>query len=136
VLHCREAFADLVPILKASGLDTTRMVFHCFTGSRADAKLALDLGSFMSFTGVATYKSAAEVREAAKLVPKDRIMIETDAPFLPPEPHRGTRPCEPWMASLTAAKVAEARGESLPAFLEQINANTKAFFGITVPTVS
>ena len=133
VLHCREAFADLVPILKASGLDTTKMVFHCFTGTLADARLALDLGSFMSFTGVATYKNAAYVRAAAKLVPKDRIMIETDAPYLPPEPHRGTRPCEPWMASLTAARLAAERGESLPAFLEQINANTPAFFGITVP---
>jgi TatD DNase family protein len=133
VLHCREAFADLVPILKASGLDTTKMVFHCFTGTLADARLALDLGSFMSFTGVATYKNAADVRAAARLVPKNRIMIETDAPFLPPEPHRGTRPCEPWMASLTAARLAAERGESLPRFLEQINANTTAFFGIVVP---
>lgn len=133
VLHCREAFADLVPILKRSGLDTTRMVFHCFTGTRADARLALDLGSYLSFTGVATYKNAAEVRAAAKLVPKDRLMIETDAPFLPPEPHRSARPCEPWMASLTAARVAAERGEPLAAFLDQVNANTAAFFGISVP---
>ena len=81
-------------------------------------------------TGVATYRNAEEVREAVRLVPADRIMIETDAPFLSPEPHRGERPCEPWMSSVTARAVAAARSEEWPAFHAQINTNTRRFYGI------
>ena len=134
VLHCREAFDDLIPVLKASGLDTTRMVFHCFTGGAADMRKALDIGAFVSFTGVATYKNAAEVREAARMVPAERIMVETDAPFLSPEmpdgKGRGKRPCEPWMASVTARRLAEERGVAWEEFHERINRNTRVFFGI------
>lgn len=130
VLHCREAFADLIPILKKTSLDPTRFVFHCFTGTRAEMTLLLDFGGSVSFTGVVTYRNAAEVREAVKLVPKDRIMAETDAPFLSPDPHRGIRPCQSWMASVTAQKLAEIRGEAWEAFHEQINENTFRFFGV------
>jgi len=72
-------------------LDPARFVFHCFTGGPDEARKVLDFGAMISFTGVVTYKNAPEVREAVKLVPADRIMVETDAPFLSPEPHRGTR---------------------------------------------
>jgi len=130
VIHCREAFDDLIPILRSSGLDPTRMVFHCFTGTAADARKVLDLGAWISFTGVATYKNAPEVREAAKLMPADRIMVETDAPFLSPEPHRGTRPCQPWMSSVTARFIADLRSTPWPEFHAQINANTQRFFGL------
>ena len=68
--------------------------------------------------------------EAIKLVPSDRIMVETDAPYLSPDPHRGVRPCEPWMVSVTALSLAATRGVSFEAFHEQLNANTKKFFGI------
>ena len=130
VLHCREAFDDLIPILKASSLDPTRLVFHCFTGGLADARKALDLGAFISFTGVATYRNAVELREAIRLVPDDRIMVETDAPFLAPEPKRGTRPCEPWMVSLTARSLAETRAVPFDRFHQQLNDNTRRFFGL------
>jgi TatD DNase family protein len=130
VLHCREAFDDLIPVLRASTLDPTRLVFHCFTGGPGDARKALDLGAFISFTGVATYRNAAEVREAVRLVPSDRILAETDAPFLSPEPHRGVRPCEPWMASVTARSLAATRGVEFGAFHAQLNENTRRFFGI------
>ena len=130
VLHCREAFDDLIPVLRGSGLDTGRMVFHCFTGGPGDVRKALDLGAFVSFTGVATYRNAAEVREAARLVPADRILVETDAPFLSPEPHRGARPCEPWMVSVTARSLAATRGVEFDAFHAQLNENTRRFFGI------
>lgn len=133
VLHCREAFDDLIPILRKTSLDPTRMVFHCFTGGPDDCRKALDLGAFVSFTGVVTYRNAEEVREAARLVPKDRILVETDAPFLSPEPKRGVRPCEPWMTSLTARKLAEVRSEPWDAFHAQLDENTFRFFGITVP---
>jgi TatD DNase family protein len=130
VIHCREAFDDLVPILKESAFDPSRFVFHCFTGTVTDARAILDFGSLISFTGVVTYKNAKEVQEAAKLVPIDRIMVETDAPFLSPMPKRGERPCRPWMTSLTAQFLAELRGESWDEFHQAVNDNTSRFFGI------
>ncbi|MBL8761590.1 MAG: TatD family hydrolase [Phycisphaerae bacterium] len=130
VIHCREAFDDLIPELKRTAFEPSRFVFHCFTGGVGDARKVLDFGASISFTGVATYRNAAEVREAIKLVPSDRIMVETDAPYLSPDPHRGVRPCEPWMVSVTALSLAATRGVSFEAFHEQLNANTKKFFGI------
>jgi len=130
VIHCREAFDELIPVLRATGWAGDRFVFHCFTGTAADARKVLDLGAFVSFTGVATYRNAPEVREAAALVPSDRIMCETDAPFLSPEPHRSSRPCEPWMSSVTAKRLADVRGVSWETFHAHINANTRRFFGI------
>lgn len=130
VLHCREAFADLIPVLNQSGLDPTRMVFHCFTGTAADMRALLDLGCWVSFTGVITYKNAKELREALQLAPLDRIMVETDAPFLSPEPHRAARPCEPWMVSVTARRLAELRGVAFGTFCEMLDDNTFRFFGV------
>lgn len=130
VIHCREAFADLIPILRAASSEPARFVFHCFTGTPADMRRVLDFGALVSFTGVVTYRNAKEVQEAARLVPIDRIMVETDAPFLPPDPHRGKRPCEPWMVSLTARRLAEVRGEPWEEFHAAINRNTARFFGI------
>jgi TatD DNase family protein len=130
VVHCREAFTELLPILTRSGLTPGSVVFHCFTGTAAEARAVLDYGAWISFTGVATYRNAPEVREAAKLMPADRIMVETDAPFLSPEPHRGTRPCQPWMSSVTARFIAELRGVPWPEFHQQINDNTRRFFGV------
>jgi len=130
VLHCREAFGDLIPILQESTLAPDRFVFHCFTGDEDDARACLDFGAMISFTGVATYRNAPEVRDATRLCPLDRIMVETDAPFLSPEPRRGVRPCEPWMTSLTARRLAEERAEDWDAFHEAIDANTERFFGV------
>lgn len=130
VVHCREAFDDLLPILRSTGLPGPRFVFHCFTGGPDDVRKVLDFGACVSFTGVATYRNAPEVRDAARLVPIDRIMVETDAPFLSPEPKRGVRPCSPWMASLTARRLAEERQMPWDEFHAAINGNTKAFFGI------
>jgi TatD DNase family protein len=130
VLHCRDAFGDLIPILRASGLPADRFVFHCFTGGAEDARACLDFGAMISFTGVVTYRNAPEVREAARLCPLDRIMVETDAPFLSPDPKRGVRPCEPWMVSLTATRMAEERGDSWEDFHAAMNANTARFYGV------
>jgi len=130
VLHCREAFEDLIPILRRTRIDPTRFVFHCFTGTALDARRCLDFGAMISFTGVVTYRNAEEVREAARLAPLDRIMVETDAPYLSPDPHRGVRPCEPWMTSATARKLAEVRGEDWDTLHAAINANTRRFYGI------
>ncbi len=130
VLHCREAFDDLIPVLRSTRLDPTRFVFHCFTGTPDDMRKLLDFGAVVSFTGVVTYRNAPEVREAAKLVPDGRLMVETDAPFLSPDPHRGTRPCEPWMSSVTARYLAEIRGQAWDDFHAMINRTTTEFYGI------
>lgn len=130
VLHCREAFADLIPILRASGLDASRMVFHCFTGTPDDMRMVLDFGACVSFTGVLTYRNAPGVRESARMVPPGRCMVETDAPFLPPEPHRSVRPCRPAMVRLTAEALAACRGQSFDDLHAEINATTTRFFGI------
>ncbi|MEM9064263.1 MAG: TatD family hydrolase [Planctomycetota bacterium] len=130
VIHCREAFDDLIPVLKSTPLDPARFVFHCFTGGPDDARKVLDFGAMISFTGVVTYKNAREVREAAKLVPADRIMVETDAPFLSPEPHRGVRPCRPAFTRDTAETLAKTRDISFADFHAQLNENTRGFFGI------
>lgn len=131
VIHCREAFQDLIPVLRESGLPRERFVFHCFTGTAEDARAVLDFGAWLSFTGVVTYKNAPGVREAAKMCPPDRMMVETDAPFLSPEPHRSVRPCEPWMVSLTARAIAGERGVEFEALHAQLNENTRRFYGIS-----
>jgi TatD DNase family protein len=130
VLHCREAFDDLIPILKRTAIPASRFVFHCFTGGPEDMRKLLDFGGWVSFTGVVTYPNAPELRDAAKLVPADRIMVETDAPFLPPVPFRGKRPCLPAYTAHTARALADIRGVPFEAFHEQLNTNTTAFFNI------
>ncbi|MBX3388807.1 MAG: TatD family hydrolase [Phycisphaeraceae bacterium] len=130
VLHCREAFDDLIPILKRAAFDPGKFVFHCFTGGAREMRALLDFGAMVSITGVATYRNAEDVREAIRLVPADRIMIETDAPFLSPDPHRGVRPCEPWMSSVTARSVAATRSEDWEQFHRQINENSRRFYGV------
>lgn len=133
VVHCRKAVGDLLPILAASRLDPARFVFHCFTEPPGDARKVLDFGAMISFTGVVTYRNAADVLESARLVPLDRIMVETDAPYLSPEPVRGKRPCEPAFAAHTARFLADKRGEDWETFHAAINSNTERFFGITIP---
>lgn len=136
VIHCRRAVEDLLPILRATTIPADRFVFHCFTEPPEHARMVLDFGAMLSFTGVATYKNAREVAESAKLVPTDRIMVETDAPFLSPEPLRGRRPCTPAYARLTAAFLADLRGTPFPEFHAAIDANAARFFGIDIPTPS
>ena len=130
ILHCRKAFADLVPILRQTSIPPERFVFHCFTGGPEDMELILDFGAFVSFTGVVTYHNAKEVQDAARMAPLDRVMVETDAPFLTPHPHRGTRPCEPKHAIVTARFLADLRAEPWDTFHDAINGNTTRFFGI------
>jgi len=130
VIHCREAFDDLLPILEESSLPRDRFVFHCFTGTPEQALRVLDFGAWISFTGIVTYANAPEVGEAAKLVPRDRIMVETDAPFLSPEPHRRDWPNRPANVPLVARALAAIRNEPPDAFMEQLDANAQRFFGL------
>ncbi len=132
VLHCRDAFDDLIPVLRGARIDPGRLVFHCFTGGPEEMRQVLDLGAMVSFTGVVTYRNATEVRAAAKMPGRDRIMVETDAPFLSPEPHRGRRPCRPALVADTARALAALRGESFEELHEAVNRNTERFFGVAM----
>ncbi len=130
VIHCREAFDELIPVLKRTSLRPERLVFHCFTGDEREMRLLLDFGACVSFTGVITYSSAKASQAAARLVPDDRFMVETDAPFLSPLPHRGKKPCVPAYTADTARALANIRGVAFETLHEQVNQTTRRFFGI------
>ena len=103
-----DAWDDLFDVLGAEG-EPERTVLHCFTGGPTELRRCLDAGMMVSFSGIVTFKGAADVREAARLCPLDRLLIETDSPFLAPVPHRG-RPTEPALVPLVGAAVAALRG--------------------------
>ncbi len=135
ILHCREAFDDLIAVLRTTSFEPSRMVFHCFTGTVEDARKVLDFGAWISFTGVVTFASALSVAEAAAICPADRILIETDSPFLTPEPMRKVRPNEPKYVVHVAEKIAALRGlrgDAAAAFQQQLDANVERFFGIAI----
>ena len=133
IVHCRDSFDDLIEIFSKAPFDPARYVFHCFTGTSDDARHVLDFGGWISFTGVVTFKNAREVAEAARLVPDDRIMVETDAPFLTPEPMRKIRPNEPQYVIHTAAFLAQLRGSNERDFEQLTDTNAERFFGIKLP---
>jgi TatD DNase family protein len=133
VVHCRKAFDDVIPMLDASSLPNDRFVFHCFTGDEGDARQVLDFGGSISFTGIVTFANAREVAAASDLVPDDRIMVETDAPFLTPEPHRTVRPNEPRYVGCVAAFLAARRGVDPAVFERRLDENAARFFGIEIP---
>jgi TatD DNase family protein len=133
ILHCRDAFDDLIPILRASGLPPARCVFHCFTAGPREMQMLLEFGASVSFTGVATYRNAPALREAIAMVPLDRMMVETDAPFLSPEPVRSVRPCEPAFVVHTARAIAAQRGLQLREFERILDRNAREFFGLPEP---
>jgi TatD DNase family protein len=110
VIHSREAWDDTFRVLTDEGVPT-RTVFHCFTGGVNEAQRALDLGTYLSFSGIVTFKTADDLRAAATRAPRDRILVETDSPYLAPVPYRG-RPNEPAHVAVVGAAVASARGES------------------------
>jgi TatD DNase family protein len=109
IIHTREATDDTFAILKEAG--ETEGVFHCFTGDTAMARRAVDIGFYVSFAGIVTFPKAGDLRDAAKVVPADRLLIETDSPYLAPVPHRGKRN-EPAFVGRVLDALAEARGEA------------------------
>lgn len=119
VIHTREAQEDTLTILKEEKASEVGGVFHCFTGEARLAKAALDLGFFLSFAGVITFQNAAALRDLVKTVPMDRILIETDCPYLTPVPHRGKRN-EPAYVRLVAEKLAELKSVGEPMRVEEI----------------
>ena len=129
VIHCREATDDCLAVMKK--FPAVRAVFHCFTGSPDEARKILDAGYLLGFTGAVTFKKNDALREAVALTPPDRMLVETDAPYLTPEPHRAQKTNEPAMVTHVAATVARVKRMKT----EQIDAvttdNAGRFFGWT-----
>ena len=128
VIHAREADDDVARILRAEMREGRfAALLHCFTSTRALAETGLELGLYISFSGVLTFKNSAELRAIARDAPLDRVLVETDAPYLAPVPHRGRRN-EPAFVVSTAATLAEAKGVSLDEIAAATRANTLAIF--------
>jgi TatD DNase family protein len=126
VIHARDAFDDLFAILTSEGTPA-RTVIHCFTGTSSDAEGCLALGCDISISGIVTFKNADALREAARLVPLDRLHVETDSPFLAPVPHRG-RTNEPAYVRVVGEYLAELRGEDLEVLRSATAANSSRLF--------
>ena len=126
IIHTRDAWDDTFDVLAAEGAPE-RTVFHCFTGGPAEAARCLDLGAFVSFSGIVTFKNAADLREAAVLTPLDRMLVETDAPYLAPVPHRG-RPNQPAYVAHVAQCIADLRDVPLDDVASATTANAALAF--------
>lgn len=128
VIHTREAWDDTFSILEAEG-PPGMMIFHCFTGGVDEARRCLDLGAWLSFSGIVTFPNAAQVREAAQWCPLDRMLIETDAPYLAPVPHRG-RPNRPALVARVGEAIAELTGHPRAIVAQQTTTNARTAFGL------
>jgi len=129
-IHLREAHEEGLKIIEESGPPPAGCIIHCFTEGPELAQRFLDLGCFISFAGPVTFKKGDAVREAARIVPLDRLLVETDCPFLAPHPYRG-RPNEPAFAVLNAAAVAEAKGLPHGEVAQAALANARELFSRT-----
>ena len=129
VIHTRSASADTLAILKEEQGGDAGGVFHCFTETVAVARAALDLGFFISFSGILTFKKAEDLREVARMVPLDRCLIETDSPYLAPMPHRGKTNSPAWVPHV-AAELARVKGLSLEQVAQATSQNFESLFGL------
>ena len=129
VVHTRDAEEDTAEILtREVGKGGVTGVLHCFTGSAALARKALDLGFYISISGIVTFKNARDLQDVAKTIPQDRLLVETDSPFLAPVPHRG-QTCEPAFVADTAAFLSELRDEPLGKLAAATTSNFFRLFG-------
>ncbi|MDP1734105.1 MAG: TatD family hydrolase [Sulfuritalea sp.] len=128
IIHTREAAADTLRILEEEGANEVGGVFHCFTETLAVAEAALRLGFHISFSGIVTFKNALQIKEVASFVPLDRILVETDAPYLAPVPHRG-KLNHPALVRHVADEVARLRGIDTEALAQATTANFFRLFG-------
>jgi TatD DNase family protein len=129
VIHCRRAERRVAEIVREVGLPTKGGVVHCFSAGRAEAEEFLALDLYLSFSGILTFKNAAELRAAARMVPAERVLVETDAPYLAPEPMRGQRN-EPAYVRYTLEKLAVIRGDELKSLGGTIAENAARLFAL------
>lgn len=127
IIHDRESGGETLRILDEARAWDTGVLYHCYTGDRAQMAEIVARGGYVSIPGIVTFKSAAEMQAVAREVPGDRLLVETDAPFLTPVPHRGKKN-EPAYVAYTLAEIARLRGEAPAALDAQTTANTRRFF--------
>jgi TatD DNase family protein len=127
VIHSRDAWDDTFRVLDDEGVPE-RTVFHCFTGGPDEARAAIDRGCWLSFSGIVSFKNADALRAAAAITPPDRVLVETDSPYLTPEPHRG-KPNEPAFVVAVGEALARARGCDVAEVAALTSANAAAVFG-------
>ncbi|MEY8877552.1 MAG: TatD family hydrolase [Leptothrix sp. (in: b-proteobacteria)] len=132
VIHTRSASADTLAILREEGAEQVGGVFHCFTESWEVAQAALEMGFYISFSGILTFKNARELHEVARKVPLERCLIETDSPYLAPTPYRG-KLNTPAYVPYVAAELARLQGRELAEVAEQTTGNFRRLFGIPAP---
>ena len=125
LIHCRDAHEETLSILGAADVSEHGGIMHCFSGDVGIARRCLDLGLLLSLAGPVTYPKPGALPEVAKFVPADRLVVETDCPFLPPQPYRGKRN-EPAYLAITAARVAELRGEPLADLAARMSENARS----------
>lgn len=131
IVHMRDSGDDIIAMLReARQRGPLRGVMHSFTGDTAQAAECLDLGLYISFAGMVTYKKSADLRAVAQTIPAGRILIETDSPYLSPHPQRGQRPNEPALIVHTAQCLADVRGVNLAEFAQQTTANARSLFRV------
>ena len=128
VIHTRNAWDDTFALLDEHGVPP-RTVFHCFSGGATEARRALDLGAYLSFSGIVTFPKADDVRAAAALCPTDRLLVETDSPYLTPVPHRG-RPNRPAFVTLVGAAIGNLKGVSAAEMAALTWANADRAYGL------
>lgn len=128
VMHIRNAFPQVIEQLERAGPPAT-LIFHCFSGGAPEARTAVEMGGFVSFAGNVSYKNAENLREAARVVPLDRLLVETDSPYLSPVPHRG-KPNEPRNVADVGAAVAAALGRPVEEIAEATTANARKAFNL------
>jgi len=129
IIHSREAREDTIAIMREEAADEAGGIMHCFVEDWETARQAMEMGFYISFSGIVTFKNAAALREVAVQVPAERLLVETDSPYLAPMPHRG-KPNQPAYVRHVAEQLAEIRGESFEALARQTSANFNRLFNL------
>ena len=130
MIHDRDAHEDVLAILHSEGAPAS-VIFHCFSGDLAMARKCVDAGYHLSFAGPVSFRNARDLAEAARFVPDDRLMVETDAPFLTPHPYRGKRN-EPYALPYTVRALAVIRSQDLLELCEHVSSTTRGVYGLPV----
>lgn len=126
VIHTRDAWDDTFDVLDTAGIPSNTII-HCFTGGPDEARKCLDRGAYLSFSGIVTFKNAVDVQEAAKICPLDRLLVETDSPFLAPVPHRG-KPNEPAHVAIVGTAIADLKALAVSEVAAATTANARRVF--------